>query len=155
MKTVKRLDLAWNFRCVSQTKSSLCIILDHISHWFPPVFTSPSFSLTRYSKSLWCAINQVEGIKGTNSGVGTREWSTATTLQCIRRKNQWFDFRVRNTRRITDSTTNLSAMLLTDEAQNLCGYLADTREITDRYNNCIHKMKTIVTEIENKYHIGK
>ena len=69
----------------------------------------------------------------------------------IRRKNQLLDFGVKNRKRITDSTTNISTILLTDEAQNLCGFLANTSEIITRYDICINKMKTIVTEIENKY----
>ena len=73
----------------------------------------------------------------------------------IYRKNVWFDFLIKNVRQITDSTTNLQTILLTDEAQNLCGFLANTSEIINRYNVCINKMKTIVTEIENKYNLEK
>ena len=73
----------------------------------------------------------------------------------IHRKNEWFDFLIKNKRNITDSTTNIQTILLTDEAQNLCGFLANTSETITRYNLCINKMKTIVTEIENKYNIKK
>ena len=73
----------------------------------------------------------------------------------IYRKNVWFDFLIKNEKKITDSTTNLQTILLTDEAQNLCGFLANTSEIINRYNVCINKMKTIVTEIENKYNLEK
>ena len=73
----------------------------------------------------------------------------------IRRKNQFLDFGVKNRKRITDSTTNISAILLTDEAQNIAGFLGNTDEIITLYNICIDKMKTIVTEIENKYDIKK
>ena len=73
----------------------------------------------------------------------------------IHRKNEWFDFLVKNVRKITDSTTNIQTILLTDEAQNLCGFLANTSEIITRYNVCINKMKAIVTEIENSYNIEK
>ncbi len=73
----------------------------------------------------------------------------------IYRKNQLFDFGIKNRKQITDSTTNMAILLVTDEAQNLCGYLANTSEIITRYDTCINKMKTIVTEIETKYSIGK
>ena len=73
----------------------------------------------------------------------------------ISRKNQLRDFSIKNRKKITDSTTNISTILVTDEAQNLSGYLANTTEIMDRYDTCINKMKTIVTEIANKYGIGK
>jgi hypothetical protein len=73
----------------------------------------------------------------------------------IRKKNEWFDFLIKNARKVTDSTTNLTTILLTDEAQNLCGFLANTSEIITRYDVCINKMKTIVTEIEDKYNIKK
>ena len=52
----------------------------------------------------------------------------------IQTKNEWFDFLIKNTRNVTDSTTNLQTILLTDEAQNLCGFLANTSEIINRYN---------------------
>jgi len=73
----------------------------------------------------------------------------------IRWKNQLLDFGAKNQKRITDSTTNLLTILLTDEAQNLCGFLANTTEIITRYDTCINKMKTIVSEIENKYGIAE
>jgi len=56
-----------------------------------------------------------------------------------------------NEKKITDSTSNLSTILLTDEAQNLCGFLANPSEIITRYDVCLNKMKTIVEEIKNKY----
>jgi len=52
----------------------------------------------------------------------------------IQRKNEWFDFLIKNSGNVTDSTTNLQTILLTDEAQNLCGFLANTSEIINRYN---------------------
>jgi len=71
----------------------------------------------------------------------------------LRIKNQWFDFIIKNRKRITDSTTNFSTLLLTDEAQNLCVSLTNPAQIISRYDICINKMKTIVTEIENEYGI--
>lgn len=73
----------------------------------------------------------------------------------IRRKNQLLDFGIKNRKKITDSTTNVSTILLTDEAQNLSGFLANTVEIINRYDICINKMKTIITEIENKFGMEK
>jgi hypothetical protein len=69
----------------------------------------------------------------------------------IRRKNEFFDFKIKNQKKITDTTSNLSTILLTDEAQNLCGFLANTGEIITRYDICLNKMKIIVNEIEDKY----
>ena len=69
----------------------------------------------------------------------------------IQRKNEWFEFKIKNEKKITDSTSNLSTILLTDEAQNLCGFLANPSEIITRYDVCLNKMKTIVEEIKNKY----
>jgi len=77
----------------------------------------------------------------------------ATTDPYLRIKNEWFDFKIKNCKRITDSTSNISSILLTDEAQNLCGLLANPVEIINRYDTCINKTKTIITEIENKYGI--
>ena len=71
----------------------------------------------------------------------------------LRWKNQLFDFYIKNMKRITDSTTNILTMFLTDEAQNLCGFLANPSEIITRYDVCINQMKAIVSEIENKYGI--
>ncbi len=79
----------------------------------------------------------------------------SSTDAYIHTKNQFFDFVIKNRRRITDSTTNMSAILLTDEGQNLCSFMASPDEIINRYNVCINKMKLIVTEIENKYDIPK
>jgi hypothetical protein len=73
----------------------------------------------------------------------------------LRRKNQMLDFGVKNRKRVTDSTNNMLTLLLTDEAQNLSGFLANTGEILERYDICINKMKAIVTEIENKYSVSK
>ena len=69
-------------------------------------------------------------------------------------KNLLFEFGIKNQKRITDAASNIATILLTDEAQNLCGFLANPVEILKRYEICINKMKTIVTEIENKYGIS-
>ena len=79
----------------------------------------------------------------------------ATTDSYLRWKNELLEFGVKNRRKISDSSTNITTILLTDEAQNLCGFLGNTKEIIDRYDVCINKMKAIVGEIENKYNIRK
>lgn len=79
----------------------------------------------------------------------------ASTDAYLRWKSELFEFGVKNRRRITDSTTNITTILRTDEAQNLCGFLGNSTEIIDRYNVCINKMKAIVAEIENEYNTGK
>jgi hypothetical protein len=71
------------------------------------------------------------------------------------RKNQFFDYTIKNVKKTPDSTSNLATTLLTSEAQNICGYLAKPDEIIARYDACMGKMKTIVQKIEDMYHIGK
>ena len=73
----------------------------------------------------------------------------------IRWKHELFDFFVKNRKRITDSTTNFTTVLLTEEARNLCRRLSNPDEITGLYEICIKKMKTIVSEIDEKYGTGK
>ena len=79
----------------------------------------------------------------------------AATDPYIERKYQFFDFGIKNRKKLTDSTNNAATLLLTDEAQNICGFLANPGEIINRYDDCINKMKTIVTQIEDKYDIGQ
>jgi hypothetical protein len=66
-------------------------------------------------------------------------------------KNNFIDFRIRNEKRVTDSTTNLLTLLRRDEARNYAYYLSSTQEIIDRYDICIDKMKQIVGMIDKKY----
>jgi hypothetical protein len=75
----------------------------------------------------------------------------AATDPYIRWKYELFDFGIKNGKKLTDSTSNFMALLLTDEVQNLCGYLADPDEIINRYDICINKMEKIITEIESAY----
>lgn len=77
----------------------------------------------------------------------------ASTDNYVSRKNQFVDFTIKNRKQITDSTSNFSTILLTDEARNLCGFLASPGEIISRYDLCISKMQTIVDEIEKNYDI--
>ena len=74
----------------------------------------------------------------------------SSTDAYIRRKTQLFDYGIKNRQRITDSTTNLAVILLSDEAQNLCTSLAMPEEILNRYDDCINKMKLILTELYEK-----
>jgi len=75
----------------------------------------------------------------------------ASTDSYINRKNQLFDFAIKNRKRITDSTNNYVEVLLSNEAQNISGYLSNPNEIMNRYDVCILKMKKIVREIEEVY----
>lgn len=77
----------------------------------------------------------------------------ASTDAYLRWKNQLYDFVTKNLKKITDSSTNISIILLSDEAQNLCFYLANQDEVINQYDICMNKMKTLVTEIENEYSI--
>lgn len=69
----------------------------------------------------------------------------------IDRKNDFFAFRIKNEKRLTDSTTNFLSLLATDEAHNLSYILAGTGEIRERYDICIEKMKQIVGKIDKNY----
>lgn len=75
----------------------------------------------------------------------------ASTDVYIETKNQLFTFGYKNRKRITDSTTNLTTILLADEAQNLSASLANTDEIIERYTTCIEKMQHILTQIDAAY----
>ena len=77
----------------------------------------------------------------------------ASTDNYVYRKNQFFDFGIKNRKIITDSTTNIAAILLSDEAQNISGFLAFPDEIIKRYDICIAKMQTIIGEIEKEYRL--
>ncbi len=69
----------------------------------------------------------------------------------VHRKNELFDYEIKNQKRLTDSTSNIVTLLLADEAQNLCGYLGNPSEVIARYDACINKMQTLVKEINDKY----
>ena len=70
------------------------------------------------------------------------------------RKNQFFDYTIKNGRRVIDSTTNLAPILVTPEAQSICSYLSRTDEIIGRYDASMNKMKAIVKRIEEEYDIS-
>jgi hypothetical protein len=77
----------------------------------------------------------------------------AATDPYISRKTQFFDFVIKNAKRVTDTTSNISVVLLTNEAQNIAGALSTPNEIAERYDICINKMRTIVSQIEKEYGI--
>jgi len=78
----------------------------------------------------------------------------AATDPYLYRKNQFFDYTIKNGRRVIDSTTNLAPILVTPEAQSICSYLARTDEIVTRYDASMNKMKAIVKRIEEEYDIS-
>jgi hypothetical protein len=75
----------------------------------------------------------------------------ASTDGYIHWKNELYEFYTKNLKRLSDTTSNISTIITSDEAQNICGFLTNTSEIIERYDTCINKMKTILGEIENNY----
>ena len=67
------------------------------------------------------------------------------------KKQQLFDYVAINRKRLTDSTTNLSSVLSSDQAYNMCVSLTFVQEIIDRYDTCINKMTTIIKDIDKAY----
>ena len=56
-----------------------------------------------------------------------------------------------NRKRFTDTTNNLVSVLSTDPAYNICMSLTFVKEILDRYDTCINKMNTIISDINKQY----
>jgi len=77
----------------------------------------------------------------------------ASTDNYLYHKNQLLDFGIRNRKRTTDVNSNLSQLLLSDEAQNICDFLSHPAEIINRYQSAIQKMQMIVRQIEDQYKI--
>jgi hypothetical protein len=67
------------------------------------------------------------------------------------RKLSLFEYVNMNRKRLTDSTSNLVSVLSSDPAYNICGALTFVKEIFDRYDTCINKMNTIISEIDKQY----
>lgn len=67
------------------------------------------------------------------------------------KKQRLFDFLNTYGKRLTDSTNNLSDVLATDQAFNICRSLVNVNEILDRYDACIVKMKAIIEDINKEY----
>jgi hypothetical protein len=78
----------------------------------------------------------------------------SSTDSYILHKRKFFDYVTKNRRRLTDSTTNLTAILGEDEAYNFAFALSSPTEVLDRYDRCIAKMKKIITEIDAEYHLS-
>jgi hypothetical protein len=67
------------------------------------------------------------------------------------RKQKLFEFIAANRKRTTDTTTNLTRVLETDEAFNICTSLTYVDEILARYDTCINKMNLIIDHIDREY----
>lgn len=67
------------------------------------------------------------------------------------KKIKLFDYIASNKKRITDSTDNEVTVLASDQSFNICFNLTYVREIIERYDNCINKMKDIIQEINKEY----
>ncbi|TMI88085.1 MAG: hypothetical protein E6H08_18345 [Bacteroidetes bacterium] len=67
------------------------------------------------------------------------------------RKLSLFEYVNMNRKRLTDSTSNLVSVLSSDPAYNICRALTFVQEILDRYDTCINKMNTIISEINKQY----
>ncbi|HEY8934967.1 MAG TPA: DUF6090 family protein [Cyclobacteriaceae bacterium] len=68
------------------------------------------------------------------------------------RKGKLVDFLTNNLRQESDSTNNLSTIMATDQARNMCRNLFFTTEIIHRYDICIAKSKKIIDAIDKREH---
>jgi len=68
-------------------------------------------------------------------------------------KQKLFDLVSANTKRLTDSTTNLLEILASDQAYDICSRLTFTKEILSRYDTCILKINSIISDINKQYGI--
>ena len=67
------------------------------------------------------------------------------------KKQNLFEYVNMNRKRLTDSTSNLYAVLSSDPAYYICFNLTYVQEILDRYDTCINKMNAIIADIDKKY----
>ena len=67
------------------------------------------------------------------------------------KKLSLFEYVNMNRKRLTDSTSNLVSVLSSDPAYNICVSLTFVKEILDRYDTCINKMNTIISDIGKEY----
>ncbi len=67
------------------------------------------------------------------------------------KKQGLFEYVNMNSKRTSDSTTNLVSVLSSDPAYNICVSLGFVQEILIRYDTCINKMNTIVSDINKLY----
>lgn len=75
----------------------------------------------------------------------------ASTNSYVQRKQWLFEFLNQNIKRKPDGSTNLLAVLTSDEAVNIGNTLTYVDEITERYDNAINKSKQIIKEINTDY----
>jgi len=67
------------------------------------------------------------------------------------KKQRLFEYIYINRKRLTDSTSNLVSVLATDPAYNISVSLTFVKEILSRYDTCINKMNTIISDINKQY----
>jgi len=75
----------------------------------------------------------------------------ASTSFYTGKKQKLFDYIAATRKRISDSTTNLATVLTSDQSFNICLTLTSVKEIIERYDICIDKMKAIIEEIYKEY----
>ncbi|MEO6547677.1 MAG: hypothetical protein ABIN94_06740 [Ferruginibacter sp.] len=75
----------------------------------------------------------------------------SSTKAYIERKNQLYGYLQKNHQRLTDSTSNFTEILNTEEAHNICSWLTVTQEITARYDAAIKKSQEIIEAINKQY----
>jgi hypothetical protein len=75
------------------------------------------------------------------------------TKYYINNKQRLGEFVNKNLKRVTDSTSNFRNIIVTDEGRNICNFLSNTDQITQRYDICINKMKKIIAEINKEYNL--
>jgi len=67
------------------------------------------------------------------------------------KKQRLFEYLEANTKRVTDSTNNRVSALASDQALNICSSLTFVKQILQRYDTCINKMRLIIGEINKDY----
>ena len=67
------------------------------------------------------------------------------------KKQRLFEYLEANTKRVTDSTNNRVRALASDQALNICSSLTFVKQILQRYDTCINKMRLIIGEINKDY----
>ena len=67
------------------------------------------------------------------------------------KKQGLFEYVNMNRKRLTDTTSNLVSVLSSDPAYNICVSLGFVQEILSRYDTCMNKMNTIISDINKQY----
>jgi hypothetical protein len=67
------------------------------------------------------------------------------------KKQRLFEYFEANRKRVTDSTSNLLAVMASDQSFYICISLTSVDEIIERYDLCIDKMKAIIEEVNREY----